>query len=752
MKTHAGSSWLSKHDRSYLLLPLLLLGVVWAGPAWAINSKCIGFCKGCGGREAEHLRGCQPLPGPGPVINWNTPIKAPSLIWQIPSDGPSPQRLGVKVRLTPDSISGQFNGYVQLTIEHLVPGETVRVERFQVNQPDNSTTTNALLMQSFLLTDGDKGLISGVANLNVPADVTSVDGLIVAPLSFVDVYDTHVAGRYVYRVSSPTERFAPVCSSFTVTNAPAAQSFTGQVTNGTNFVPFAYVVLMKQVMEGRWLFAYGTVTDKEGCYSLGAEPGTYEVVALKPGMVGPYGLGQLWELPPGGTVVCDLRLRTPTNTFSGEVVDAGPTPTPIPAAQLYLSSFDEFTVAYADAHGRFCIPMDGDYWTGEIPLPAAHVLGGSVAAADWIWADDPEWGWTNTVFEVKRGGALVAGTVRNAAGQPLAGVRLAGWQTDGSSTSGTTDTNGYFMLAMPPGTWHLDADAYTLLAHGCLGVAAGSVTLAAGQTAAAPLTAQATNAAIQGRLLVANVGEPVWMQDVQASDGAGNYSIATSDSEGHFSVPVRGGQWSLFVPEGVSEGVFGPVQRDIVVPENGVASGYVLFPWYDLNGIIFTGFYDALERELPVEGIDVWAICETNGASYYAAAPSDDMGWASMFAFPGNWRLYLDAAELSARGYVAPPARDLVVEDLFFFPQEIITLQYDPPQLWLDPDLSGSWTTDGCVSLAALGQASTTYVLQASEDMAHWAPVATNTAAGDGLTWFCDPVGPTQRFYRLEKR
>jgi hypothetical protein len=102
-------------------------------------------------------------------VDWNSPVQAPVLRPTTPS---SPSAVG----LLPSSIDENYRGFVQVTIDGLAPGDTVRLEKFQVNNTTGVIDANAVLEQSLLLTDGVSNLIGGVANINVPADTGPADG------------------------------------------------------------------------------------------------------------------------------------------------------------------------------------------------------------------------------------------------------------------------------------------------------------------------------------------------------------------------------------------------------------------------------------------------------------------------------------------------------------------------------------------------------------------------------------------------
>jgi hypothetical protein len=74
-------------------------------------------------------------------------------------------------------------------------------------------------------------------NVNVIADLTPEDGAITAQVDFFTSFVPQMIGEYVFRISSPDNRFAPLSARFTVTPAALGQSVSGQVTSGAPLWP-----------------------------------------------------------------------------------------------------------------------------------------------------------------------------------------------------------------------------------------------------------------------------------------------------------------------------------------------------------------------------------------------------------------------------------------------------------------------------------------------------------------------------------
>src|SRR5436190_8887736 len=155
-----------------------------------------------------------------PSAEWNSPVEAPVVRATGTTSNPI-------ASLFPSTIDENFRGFVFVTIDGVAAGDSVRVEKFQVNNTTGVIDAGAILEQSFLLTDGVSNKIGGVANVNVPADTTPVDDNIHAQIPFLDSSVPTTVGEYVFRFSSPTGSFASLTARLTVTNVPDGQDISG---------------------------------------------------------------------------------------------------------------------------------------------------------------------------------------------------------------------------------------------------------------------------------------------------------------------------------------------------------------------------------------------------------------------------------------------------------------------------------------------------------------------------------------------
>ena len=132
--------------------------------------------------------------------------------------------------VSPSSTSNTYTGVVTLNITGLTNGEKVSIEKWLDLNTNGSIDAGDLLVDAFKITDNDltNNLIGGVMDISVPWDTNSTNGAITTTLNFAgNMAIENMTAHFIYRLVSPTGRFAPVTALFTVTNATQAQSVSG---------------------------------------------------------------------------------------------------------------------------------------------------------------------------------------------------------------------------------------------------------------------------------------------------------------------------------------------------------------------------------------------------------------------------------------------------------------------------------------------------------------------------------------------
>ena len=687
-------------------------------------------------------------------VNWNSPVRSlaslppePAALAALPAvSGPRKQGLGVSVGLSPDTIAHDYAGFVQLSISGLDRGETVRVEKFLVYSADRTIDKDALMVQSFSLTDGQATAIGGRANINVPSDLTPVDGTIAARLNYVDLYATHVVGQYVCRVSSPAGHFPAASAAFTVTNAPWDQSFSGRVLAGGQSVSNAVVVLLDS-SGGGYDFVAGTAADAAGRYTLGADPGYYHLVAIKPGLIGRLAADTERELEDGADTTVDLELSLPTRTISGQVTDNSQPPVNLPGIQLYLHSNEgHFTVAYSDANGRFEVPVAASQWQVEVPANAAHEAGCLVPQRPPT-ADTRTNNATGLQLTLAKATGLLCGYVTNLSGAPIAGVEVFCFPDDYSDIAfGITDTNGYYVAAISPGNWWVNLSSRSLDDQGYLGQLDRSTSVETNQAAGISFAVKPANATLAGSVMDEQ-GEPLESVAIESISDQGEYAETETDADGAFTLRATGGLWTIFVLGDAWASDFLYQSLNDVVLSDGGAKNDLAFvsPWADF--ILEVQITDNLGQ--PVTDLYVGASSEDGGPRIWSESYTYEDGSTWLDVFPGQWTLTFDTDELKQRGYRVPASPRVTVGDddaALSLVLEVDSLPVTPPQL------RAVRTSQGQFQMTVAGDAGAGYVIQSSADLLQWSNLATNMAAADGKFTYAEGASLARRFYRVQKQ
>jgi hypothetical protein len=593
-----------------------------------------------------------PTPTPAAIVvrnatanaEWNSPVQAPALRPTTPS---TPTAVGV----SPSAIDENFRGFVQVTINGLATGDTIRLEKFQVNNSTGVIDANAILEQSLLLTDGVSNKIGGVANINVPADTTPADGTIVAQIPFLDSSVPTTVGEYVFRFSSPANSFAALTARFTVSNVPDAQDITGQVTANGVPVPNAYVVLL-DTRGGSDEFIAGTIADATGHYTFGAAPGQYDMVAVHRGFVGAYkGVEQI--LGAGEHKTTNLTMEAGTRTISGQVSDSK-TKAGLPAVQVvFRTDTGKFTVDYTDANGNFSTSVTPGKWNVEVERNAVNQLG-YVAPYDGVAADTSTGNKSNVNLPLAKATTLLYGTVRDSSNAPLAGLDLAGADdAHHFQAAAVTDPSGNYVMGISDGVWTVDAT--TDGTRQPLAPLPTKLYTAEGQATKVDFAASKASAQLSGALKDNN-GAGISNITYQATRvGLGTTGqvvrFGTQD-DGSFSVGLSAGAWSIFpLPETAANQdviVVGPTS--ITLTEGQNLTGLTLQairPTRHVNVTVND------QNGTPRPSIKLALTYSLNNQFYFSSAFTDEHGMASLPAYDYDqpWYLTSEKENLAASGF-----------------------------------------------------------------------------------------------------
>jgi hypothetical protein len=590
--------------------------------------------------------------------DWNSPLAKQSAGVVVHAAGST----NVSALVNPAVVDQNFRGFLQLTIAGLPTGASVRVEKFQVNNNTGVIDGAAILEQSVLLTDGVSNIIGGIANSNVPADSTGPDGSIAAQISFLDDSVPNTVAEYVFRFSSPTNAFAPMTARFTVTDAPEAQKFTGTVTANGAPVPYAHVVLL-DAGGGGYDFVAATVADAAGHYTLGANPGEYDLVTVKHGFVGAFGKGVGQQLIAGADKPVDLTMVPGTRTISGQIRDRA-TSQGLPGLQVVFRSPSSgtFTVEYTDASGNFSAAVTPGDWNVEVERNAVNQLG-YLAPSQPKSVDTSAANAGNVAIALPKATALVYGKVTDSNGAALSDTDMDAASEDSEFQAFTvTDSNGNYVIAVNSGVWFVDPTAGGLQERGYVSPNPATPFLEDAQAKPINFAVAQATAHLSGTLRD-EVGTPVPDTTFRAEEisGSGRFTtFATDDPDGAFNIGLTSGTWKLRpdFDEATDSNLIFIVPADFALSPNQTIAGVDLRVQEPTRHILVHVNDDTGN---PYEGARTEIVMQSGGKTYLAYSATDENGDASVPAFDGAWQLFVQGPELKADGFRDVPPQQIVV-------------------------------------------------------------------------------------------
>ncbi len=484
-----------------------------------------------------------------------------------------PQITGVAFIVTPATVSNTYGGMLTLSVTGagLVAGETVTVQKYLDANTNGVIDGGDALVQQFNLTDGQASLFTNgatvVTNLNVPGDLNPAAGAITAQAYFNSTFNGQdIGGQYLYKLSSPIGHFAPLTNSFSVTNFPFGQSFSGVVVSNATSVPLTNaIVLLGQPSPGGGLnVEYGTVANNSGNYTISVPAGNYLLFGIKSNYVSNVG-GPTLTLTNGTTFVTNVSLLLATQTISGVINNLNNTNVGLPGLlTIQESTNDLIGGGFTSSNGNFSAGVTASQWKlegddegyamlGYLRLqnnPKINTSTGSVAGV---------------TVSVPQFTALFYGRVQDPLGHPLAGVGIYASDNNNLYESDVnTDTNGdYYSGALAGETWQIDTDTQQSPANSDYVYSQaqfgedGGTNLVAGQAVQVNFTALLATNYLTGRVQD-NFGNAIVGVGVYATAviNSVNYSQGNvdTDNNGNYSMNVANGSWTVSVNDSCQGG------------------------------------------------------------------------------------------------------------------------------------------------------------------------------------------------------
>jgi hypothetical protein len=336
--------------------------------------------------------------------------------------------------------------------------EAVFIDHFIDLNANGVVDANDLLVGHFLLSDGQRSTIGGITNLNVPGDLTAVDGAITSHLNYFGPTPQWPIGSHLLRLSSPSGRFPGVTNRLTITNWPFAQMISGTVQSGSTNVPYAELVFDYGFNGG---IAGATVADCSGNFSFRAPADNYAIIGVRPGYVlhgkVPVSLGT------NATVTTNVTLSGTSRTLAGRVANAAQTSEGLGAVLVFISgSGGNLTGTFTDTNGNFSLPVTPEIWTvsaqensGLASLGYVHRTGNVSYQADTSTGSV-----ANAFLSVPKGTAMFYGQIKNQ-NAPVPGVKFfsGDQQTNLYASTGWSDANGNYAAVTTAENWNISVSA-----------------------------------------------------------------------------------------------------------------------------------------------------------------------------------------------------------------------------------------------------------------------------------------------------
>lgn len=659
---------------------------------------------------------------------------------------PASASAAVNFTLSQPAVSNFFTGTLSLTITGLTNEEPVLLQKFVDANNNGVVDAGEPLVGQFKLVEGHARRIGGVRNSNVPGDSDGqINGVITETFDFSNPRDfAHHVAPYLFRVTSPSGRFAEQLRPFAVTNTPLAQGVTGTVSGAPN----AFIVLLQPTADGEELFA-GVLTDGAGAFSISCPPGNYQVLATKTGMVTDFGAAPTVTVTAGVNATANISLTAATQTISGTLTNSA-TGGVLPGVQVRLQSATGlFALGYSDTNGLFSIGVASGVWSPELEESTLIALGYVPPENKLSDIDTTGGSVAGLVLDFQPATALFYGNFLDGGNQSAISAMPfeARIQNNSLSGYGRTDVAGYYTVGVVAGTWSVGPESDALLARGIL-ASQTSATIADGQAVRIDFTSRAVTARLIGQVRD-NFGVPLsnFMLVVQplplVSSGAGSYYPST-DASGNFDVGVSAGMWNIHLEVNrTAASNLVSFTTDLTVVDGVNQSGLVFVALRATQQI--TGF--VREGSTGITNVQVYSGASINGTNYMTGeAKTDSSGNYLLKVVNGSWNVQLDNSDLNQRGFFSAANQTIPINNAAGVANFSLTRYSNIITL-------GNLSRVGNqFSLQATGDTGRSYVLEVTTNLRApivWNPVATNFQNGANFQATDNQATGPARYYRM---
>lgn len=498
----------------------------------------------------------------------------------------------VILTVSPSVTSNTYPGFITLNITGLTNTEQVTIQRWLDANSNGLIDPGEPLLETFEIQDGGAMVIGGITNVSVPYDANSAAGAITTTLNFgPPLVLMNVVGQQIFRVVSPTGRFAPVTAMFQVTNASLAQSVRGVVySNGVAGLPNAVVVAMVMPDQN---YAGATVADGSGNYYLSLPTGQYALLGVYPGYYFDQNLAPYVTLTNGVNATNNMSATNSTGpVIAGQVYDAGDSNALAGVfVQFSLSGGSLFGVAFSDTNGNYAAPVTSNIWKIKIDSDQMARRAYIVPENNAATINAALGSVSNVNLGLLQGNALYYGRFTDNSNAPLVNYNMvANDNSNQFKADGFTDTNGDYGVAVLNTTnspWFLGPGGNNIslvnyIVNSQQNVISNGITTASNNFSTLPITAE-----ISGQL-TDNTGYPIIGISVSADMFVGNINYNTAsvetDTNGDYAFGATAGTWdvtaSQFGGESLSSaGYYDPAPyHNVSIPPTNAVVNFVVYP------------------------------------------------------------------------------------------------------------------------------------------------------------------------------
>ena len=557
---------------------------------------------------------------------------------------------------------------VVLQVTGISTGGSITVERIMDADADGVVDAGEFLAEVFTITDGVVTSIGGVRNTNIPGDEDgAADGQIsmnLMPATGPKI--GRMAGAQIIRVSSPTAAFPAFNRTLTLTHPAQSQTISGTVTDGSNPVPYAAIMVLDARNDGE--FALGAFANASGQFTMNAPAGSYSLFAIKSGYAANFSAGLPVALGTGASVTKNLLLVPATTTISGKVADAVSN-TGLGGVQLFVQSQGGLAaILSTNADGTFAVPVTAGLWTIKSSEISASRLGYlSLSGEADANADTTSTAATGANISLPKATALIYGTVKNSSNAPITDVQTkVGNQGNSYQTLGrSAPPAGTYSMGVLAGNWSAGIEASSVPAgYSSVGISA-DITISAGQAVQSDFVLNSVTAHLRGQIRD-DTGAPipnmtlVLQREPISHDGTGS-SYPVTDANGEFDLGVFAGVWDIALEcvEAQAKGFVNVADLNFTVTD-----------WFDQNGLVLvfprstfviTGTVkDNLNQ--PIAGVELDADYTIGSTRYFPGCVATDAnGNYTLKVLHGDWRVSVRDAELNALGFNAVPPQIVTI-------------------------------------------------------------------------------------------